>query len=195
MSLRIVLIAGSNRPAAESRRVADYLAGRLQHLGAETDLIDLATTPLPLWPAESADNPWPGMATILRAAQAVVVITPEWHGMACPAVKNLFLYAGRRELAHKPALLVAVSGGQGGAYPIAEMRSSSYKNCRLCYLPEHLIIRQVESVMGEATNSEDDQRIRARADWSLQLLLDYASAMHALHERHRSPPADFMNGM
>lgn len=115
--------------------------------------------------------------------------------MACPALKNLFLYAGRRELAQKPALLVAVSGGQGGAYPIAEMRASSYKNCRLCYLPEHLIIRQVESVMGETLGEEDDRRIRARADWSLELLLDYASAMLALHERHRDPPAEYMNGM
>jgi len=115
--------------------------------------------------------------------------------MACPALKNLFLYAGRRELAHKPALLVGVSSGQGGAYPIAEMRSSSYKNCRLCYLPDHLIVRHVESVMGETVTGEDDQRIRARADWSLQLLLDYANAMRDLHEKHRSPPADFMNGM
>jgi len=195
MSVRITLIAGSNRPDAQSSRVAEYLAQRLQALGAEADIIDLAAEPLPLWPTESADNPWPGFAEKLRAAQAVVVITPEWHGMACPALKNLFLYAGRRELAHKPALLVAVSSGQGGAYPIAEMRSSSYKNCRLCYLPEHLIVRHVESVMGDAVSGEDDQRIRTRADWSLQLLLDYAGAMRELHEKHRTPPADFMNGM
>ena len=190
MSTRIVLIAGSNRPDAQSSRVALYLAGRLQHLGAETDIIDLATTPLPLWPAESTNNPWQGLANRLRAAQAVVVITPEWHGMACPAVKNLFLYAGRRELAHKPALLVAV------AYPIAEMRSSSYKNCRLCYLPEHLIVRHVERVMnpGNPAN-EDDQRIRARADWAMGLLLDYAEALAPLHERHRRPPEDWLNGM
>ncbi|MEH6493449.1 NADPH-dependent FMN reductase [Halopseudomonas sp.] len=195
MSLRITLIAGSNRPDAQSSKVAHYLAARLQALGAESDIIDLAAEPLPLWPAEADNNPWPGMAEKLHAAQAVVVISPEWHGMACPAVKNLFLYAGRRELAHKPGLLVAVSSGQGGAYPIAELRSSSYKNCRLCYLPEHLIIRHVESVMGEQAGGEDDQRIRARADWSLQLLLDYAGAMHELHEKHRTPPADFMNGM
>jgi len=195
MSMRITLIAGSNRSDSQSGRVAQYLAQRLQQLNVETDIIDLAAEPLPLWPAESTNNPWPGFADKLRAAQAVVVITPEWNGMACPALKNLFLYAGRRELAHKPALLVGVSSGQGGAYPIAEMRSSSYKNCRLCYLPDHLIVRHVESVMGETVTGEDDQRIRARADWSLQLLLDYANAMRDLHEKHRSPPADFMNGM
>jgi NAD(P)H-dependent FMN reductase len=195
MSLRIALIAGSNRSDSQSGRVARYLAERLTDMDASTDVIDLAAEPLPLWPEKSENSPWPDFANRLRAAQAVVVITPEWHGMACPALKNLFLYAGRHELAHKPALLVAVSGGQGGAYPIAEMRASSYKNCRLCYLPEHLIIRQVESVLGETVGDEVDRRIRARADWSLELLLNYASAMLTLHERHRDPPAEFMNGM
>jgi hypothetical protein len=40
-------------------------------------------------------------------------------------------------------LIIAVSGGAGGgAYPVAELRMSSYKNSRICYLPEHLIVRQ-----------------------------------------------------
>ena len=196
MSRHIALIAGSSQQTSQSAKVAHWLAASLQRRGSETSVIALGQLPLPLWPEPDDKGVWPELSATLRSADALVVISPEWHGMASPALKNLFMYAGRRELAHKPALLVGVSGGQGGSYPLAELRASSYKNCRLCYLPEHLIVRHVEQVMnpGEPT-SEDDQRIRVRADWARDLLLDYTDAMAPLHERHRSPPADWMNGM
>ncbi len=47
-------------------------------------------------------------------------------------------------------LIVAVSSGAGGAYPVAELRMSSYKNSRICYIPEQIIIRDVENVLNEA---------------------------------------------
>jgi len=82
------------------------------------------------------------------------------------------------DLAHKPGLLVGVSSGIGGAYPISELRASSYKNCRLCYLPEHLIVRQVEAVLNTPqAASEEDQRIRARIDYALDILGKYAQAL------------------
>ena len=43
--------------------------------------------------------------------------------------------------------------------------------------------------------TEDDLRIRARADWAMDLLLDYAEALAPLHARHRNPPTEWMNGM
>lgn len=196
MSRHIALIAGSSQQNSQSAKVAYWLAASLQRRGCETSVIELGQQPLPLWPEADSNGVWPAISATLRSADALVVISPEWHGMASPALKNLFMYAGRAELAHKPALLVGVSGGQGGSYPLAELRASSYKNCRICYLPEHLIVRNVEQVMnpGEPT-SEDDLRIRARADWAMDLLLDYAEALAPLHARHRNPPTEWMNGM
>jgi hypothetical protein len=116
--------------------------------------------------------------------------------MACPAIKNLFMYAGYQELGHKPALLVGISSGQGGAYPLAELRASSYKNSRICYLPEQLIVRQVESVMNthEPLGNEDN-RIRHRADWALRVLAQYATAMRPLRAQIPMENPDFANGM
>ncbi len=85
------------------------------------------------------------------------------------------------------------AAGSGGAYPLSELRASSYKNCRLCYLPEQLIVRQVEMVLnGEVPAGADDARIRARADWTLGVLAQYAQAMRPL--RTAITPA-FANGM
>ncbi|MDF3932172.1 NADPH-dependent FMN reductase [Pseudomonas citronellolis] len=198
MNLNVTLIAGSSQHPSQSAKVAHYLAGRLRALDlcGEPHVVDLGRTPLPLWPAPIENAAWVEQSAQLERADALVVLTPEWHGMACPALKNLFLYAGYRELAHKPALLVGVSGGLGGAYPLSELRASSYKNSRICYLPEQLVIRQVDRVMnGAQAESDDDLRIRRRADWSLRVLAEYARAMAGLRERIELEHSDFHNGM
>ena len=42
-------------------------------------------------------------------------------------------------MAHKPGLIVTVSAGLGGSYPVTELRISSHKNTRLCYIPDHVL--------------------------------------------------------
>ncbi|SDG32687.1 NAD(P)H-dependent FMN reductase [Pseudomonas benzenivorans] len=197
--LNIALVAGSGRNDSQSGKVARFLRQRLiqlQHGGEETtSLIDLGLAPLPLWPAEDP-GPWSLYKQQLHAADAVVIVAPEWNGMACPAIKNFFVYAGKAELAHKPGLLAGVSAGVGGAYPISELRASSYKNCRLCYLPEHLIVRHVESVLnGPQPASEDDQRLRARIDYALEILAKYARALKPVRESIDLGNPAFANGM
>ncbi len=197
-NLNIALIAGSSRANSQTAKVAAFLGQRLQALGicAAPQVIDLARSPLPLWPGEDQNGVWADHAQVLRDADAVVVLVPEWHGMAAPAIKNLFMFAGYNEVGHKPALLVGISSGQGGAYPLSELRASSYKNNRVCYLPEHLIVRYVETVMnsGDSQNS-DDLRIRQRADWTLETLGHYAQAMRPLRGLIAMDNAEFANGM
>ncbi|OLF54539.1 NADPH-dependent FMN reductase [Pseudomonas chlororaphis] len=198
MSLQIALIAGSSQHDSQSARIARYLGERLLalQLCARTSVLDLGRSPLPLWPSPEADSAWSHYSATLREADALVVVAPEWNGMACPAIKNFFVYAGHAELGHKPALLVGVSAGVGGAYPLAELRASSYKNCRICYLPEQLIVRQVEQAFHPHPEPTAAQRsLHARADWSLGILAEYASAMQPLRTRIDLQAAPFVNGM
>ena len=197
--LNIALVAGSSRNNSQSGKVARVLRQRLVEMGQTTQdsssIIDLGLAPLPLWPAEDA-APWSMYQRQLAAADAVVIIAPEWNGMACPAIKNFFIYASKAELAHKPGLLVGVSSGIGGAYPISELRASSYKNCRLCYLPEHLIVRQVEKVLnGPQPVDEADERIRARIDYTLDVLVRYAHALQPVRAAISFDNPAFANGM
>ena len=197
--LNIALVAGSGRSNSQSGKVARFLRQRLIQLGQTSEesssLIDLGLAPLPLWPSEDA-GPWSLYSQQLKDAVALVIVAPEWNGMACPAIKNFFIYASKAELAHKPGLLVGVSSGIGGAYPISELRASSYKNCRLCYLPEHLIVRQVEQRLNmPQAASEEDQRLRARIDYALDILAKYATALKPVRETIDMSNAAFANGM
>ncbi len=199
---KIFIISGSHRKNSQSGRMARIIAGKIASLGAEADLLDLAQTPLPFWDESFWDNPrtgwdeWEGIAARLRRADGLVVISPEWHGMVPSGLKNFFLLATSRELADKPGLIVAVSAGAGGAYPVAELRISSYKNNRLCYLPDHIIIRDVENVFLDPHNmSDSDKYLDGRIAHDLKLLLAYGEALGSVRGANLRDWSSYPNGM
>ena len=195
--MKIGIINGSHR-AAQSLKVAKFSSRILtENLGkrpsgetVETTLIDLAGNPLPLWDQDLwTDNDprwqkaWAPLARELAACDGFVVVSPEWGGMVPPGLKNLLLIAGA-EFAHKPAAIVAVSAGTGGAYPVAELRMSGYKNNHICFIPEHVIIRDVANVMNdhEAAVQSPDAYMRQRLEYTLAVLLEYAGALRQVRE-------------
>ncbi|USN54546.1 MAG: NAD(P)H-dependent oxidoreductase [Candidatus Peribacteria bacterium] len=112
----------------------------------------------------------------MEQSDAFVLVSPEWSGMAAPAVKNFLLYV-KQEMANKPCLLVSVSSGRGGRYPIAELRMSSYKNTQVCYIPQHIIVDHVKDRLNEVPvheQNKEDIYIRERIAYSLQMLQQYA---------------------
>jgi NAD(P)H-dependent FMN reductase len=182
--MKITIISGSHREQAQSLKVARHIKAVLDDgMVEETALVNLANNPLPLWDMgvwEGEEN-WSRLLDPIRAelasSDAFVVVTPEWHGQVPAGLKNFFLLFGQNELGHKPAMIVAVSSADGGAYPVAELRMSSYKNSRLCYIPEHVIVRHVEQVLNDdpgQNNLEADAYFRARIQWALGILREYA---------------------
>lgn len=198
----IFIISGSHRENSQSGRMGRYIQARLGQMGMTGDLLDLGKTPLPLWREDFWDNPrpdwaiWEPIAKRLQQADGLVVITPEWHGMAPAGLKNFFLLATSREVADKPGLIVAVSSSTGGAYPVAELRMSSTKNNRLCYMPDQIIIRDVEAVFLDPDNmTAEDTYFDARLTHDLRLLQEYARALGTVRAANLRNWADFGNGM
>ena len=113
--------------------------------------------------------------------------------MAAPAARSIFLLWGNGELAHKPGLIVSVSSGNGGAYPISELRSSSYKNTHIMWIPENIIIRNVEEFNPGAYGKNIPEWLNDRIDYVLKLLLTYVSNMKPIREIVNRK--DFGNGM
>ena len=178
--------------------MAEYIVRQLEASDVAAGVLDLGETVLPFWnglPASDAAlmNEVGGQ---LAQASSFVFVAPEWNGMAPPALKNLLTWFGGQKFAHKPVLLCAVSAGQGGAFVISELRGSSYKNSRICYLPEHLIIRDVVSVLeGEAPVDKSDEYYRDRIDFALSNLLAYDQALSTIRPGMVKRMQDFTNGM
>ena len=147
--MRIFILAASQRCPSQTLKVSQFLAQRLKNQGHTVILHDCGSAPLPLWAEDQTGPAWDEWNTLskkIERAEAVIVATPEWNGMATPQAKNFFMISNAQLLGHKAGLIVSVSGGRGGAYPVAELRTSSYKNCRIAWMPEHLIVRTAERV-------------------------------------------------
>jgi NAD(P)H-dependent FMN reductase len=206
--MHVVLISGSHRPAGETHRIAAWFAAQLAAQGHTSHTINVATAGLPMWDeglwgkGESVatwQRVWQPHSQQLLKADALIVLAPEYAGMAPAALKNALLLMNADEVGHKPALLVATtSSGTNGAYPISELRSSGYKNNKIMYLPEHLIIRHVGEVLKADVKPEfasADAYLTERAQWCLTLLAHYATALAAVRATGHHAHAKFPFGM
>ena len=202
--MHIAIIVGSHRKDSQSSRVGAYTAKDLARIDSSVivDTIDLAGNPLPLWDESvwQGDSQlavlWKPCRDAMRKADGFVIISPEWAGMVPPGLKNLLLFAGPKEVGHKPALIVAVSASRGGSYPVNELRTSGYKNNRLVYIPEHVLVQDVADVLvGETPTSERDAWLRRRIEFADRILLEYAKALAPIRSSGLTEHAEFPYGM
>lgn len=202
--MKYVVVSGSHRENSQSSKIAQYLSNELINLEAnnECTLIDLANNPLPLWDqsvwsgGDIWKEKWAPIAEDLQAADGFVFVVPEWAGMVPPGFKNFMLLCSNQELGHKPVVLASVSSSRNGAYPIAELRMTAGKNNHAVFLPDHLIVRNVENVLNEGdAKSEEDSYIRSRAQYSLKMLCQYSSKLKEIRNGGVVDFEAFGNGM
>lgn len=204
--MKIMLISGSHRHNSQSEKVAHYIAQSLLEHGqaSHTEVYSLAGNPLPLWDEGiwNGDTQWQALldplSKKLAESDGFVILSPEWHGQVPAGLKNFFLLWGAGELAHKPALIVSISSSDGGAYPVAELRMSSYKNNRICYIPEQVIIRNVESVLNadaSKNNPDADRYFRERIVYAGGILSAYAAALKQVRDSGITQTDVFRFGM
>lgn len=203
--MNYVIICGSQRLNSQSLKVSKYLKQQieLKNTQSKADIVDLGTNPLPLWNEDfwkgtpAWKNVWNPISKILKEANALIIVSPEYAGMVPGGLKNFFLFPNINEIGHKPALIVAVSAGLGGSYPVSELRTSSYKNNKLCYIPDHLIIRKVNDILNgeDQVENDSDTYYKERIDFSLASLKLYAEAMKPLMKSEFLKEKKFKNGM
>jgi len=206
--MKIGIISGSHRPESQTRKVANHIQQTLAQGGLSDSswLYDLGGNPLPLWEEgvwDPNDTRWQQILEPLRqelhSCDGFVILAPEWHGMVPAGLKNfLLLWTAGGELAHKPALIVTISASIGGSYPVAELRMSGYKNNRICFIPEHLIVRNVGSVFNADSKDNDpeaQQYFDERLLYCLQLLREYALALRQVRDSGKASLAVYNAGM
>ena len=199
--MKISIISTSHRKNSQSKRVSKIFKNFILEINSSIKCfnLDMFESNIPLWTSEKKDNLnfWDGklkkISSELTASDGFIFVVPEYGGMATPNSKNFFLVFNNGELFHKPGLIVSISSGNGGAYPISELRSSSYKNSHIMWIPENIIIRNVEQFSpgkhGELIPPWIDDRIK----YSCDLLLKYSEYLKPIQKYINRK--DFSNGM
>lgn len=194
LPLNVLIISASQREGSESARVSEALNSH--YLDGQASILNLYEQKLPMWDGEvEANESVQAAQALTEAADALILVIPEWHGMVPAALKNLLLWCGAAQLAHKPVLLVAVSAGTGGAFVIAEMRSSGYKNSRMLYLPEHLVLRGVKDLWPDLADSSETHYLEKRTGYAIEQLKLYASTLKPVREQLVADISEYKNGM
>jgi len=128
--VRVAVIVGSVREGRFGPVVADWLAGVAgDHGGFEADVVDLAETDLPMVlpafgavPAASVVAEVAKVTPRLEAADAFVVITPEYNHSYPASLKNAIDWH-RTEWTAKPVAFVSYGGMSGGLRAVEHLRA------------------------------------------------------------------------
>ncbi len=201
--MKFGIISGSQQRGSNSVRIAQLLSDRMSDLGMEVFMRALGEEPLPFWspdisdPASEVAKAWQPLSAELSSCQGYIFVSPEWHGMVPPALKNFFLFATKFQIAHKPALIVTVSTGVGGSYPAHELRTSSYKNSSVVYLPDQLILRNVSTFLEDyqCETSPITKALKGRMMHLTKMLVSYARALAEVRKDTAIDFSAFPNGM
>ncbi|WP_329581578.1 NAD(P)H-dependent oxidoreductase [Kitasatospora sp. NBC_01250] len=126
--LRVAVIIGSVREGRHGRAVADWFLGTAADQGLELDVIDLVDVPLPLampgWGGTVSPEAAAALAEVsprLAAADAFVVVTPEYNHSFPAALKNLIDWHHAQWQA-KPVGFVSYGGLGGGLRAVEQLR-------------------------------------------------------------------------
>ena len=202
--MKYTIVSGSTRNISQSFKVSKYIQNILEsNMNGEVYLLDLAKANLKFWDESfwkkdaEFDANWTIAKKEIESSNAIIVVAPEWNGMIPPALKNFFHLATNKELSNKPGLIVSVSAGLNGVYPVTELRMNSYKNTYLCYIPQHVIVRNVNTVLNklDVIENDEDKFIRSRIDGSLQILAEYAKGFQIIRASDAVKNFPFAYGM
>ena len=119
--LSIPVILGTTRKGRMSAHVARFVTGQLEtREGVETELIDIATVPMPVDDAGDAIKN-PGFSAKMNRADAIVIVVPEYNH-SFPGLLKHVLDSCLKEYIHKAVGVVGVSAGPfGGARVIQHL--------------------------------------------------------------------------
>lgn len=195
--MKTLVISASMRGQSQSLKVANWLAERSKLLGFEARVLDLHEFRLPLFDnGETIAPKKEELAQLLDKHDGYIFVSPEWNGMMSHGLINMLHYVGQ-EMAYKPVMLVGVSAGRGGTYPVDQMRLLGQKNRHYVISPEALIVSEVEQAFNDQNVEESapDYQLKTRAEYALKILDQMSASLQLVRDSGVIDLKTFRNGV
>ena len=194
-TLHLLLLAGSARSGALSLRLRDAAQRLAVAAGASTGTIDLRALALPLYDGdlEAAQGVPEGVRHLrdaIAAADAVLIVTPEYNGFPTPLLINAFDWLSRLQAADdvpsglaatagKPVALLASSPGPlGGLRALNFLRQYLQMAFAMLVVPQQFALGRANEAF-DAAGALKDAKAEQSVAGILHSLLRVARALRA----------------
>jgi len=151
--MNVTLLLGSIRNGRKSDRIAYYLEEKLKHHGVNAEVIDLMGTSLPLMQERVGYDPQlpqevQAVSERLHQADALIFISPEYHGSFSGVLKNAVDYFWN-EFSKKPIGVVAISAGKFGGINASSQLQHLVLSLGAFPMPTKLLVPEVGNVFDQ----------------------------------------------
>jgi NAD(P)H-dependent FMN reductase len=157
----ITVIAGTNRPGSNTRKVAAQIEGIYQGLKVPVQLLDLANLPPEIFaPTSYAEKP----ASFLPFSEAVMksgglhIVTPEYNG-SVPGVLKYFIDMLKfpESFENRPVCFTGIAAGIFGALrPVEQLQAIfSYRNAHI--YPARVFLPQIHNLLDASGKIKDPE--------------------------------------
>lgn len=157
--LKIIGVCGSLRPGSYTRMALTIALQGAQELGAETRILDLQNYDLAF--VDGRDIPYPeGVQRLredIRAADGIIIGTPEYHAGMSGVLKNALDLMGFDEFGGKMLGLIGVSGGTMGAVNALNSLRAVGRALHAWVVPQQVTIPQGWKLFSDDGNLKDKQ--------------------------------------
>ena len=187
----VVGVSGSRRDGSHTLKAIKLALAAAEAEGAETDLIDLGDVDLPLYhPDRDASESGEAVELLkrVRAADAVIVGSPVYHGSYSSTFRNFHDYCGFDEYEETVVGLLVVAGGGTIATTLDHMRVTM-RGVHAHVVPGQVGIRNASSKF-EADGSLTDQNIADRVDALAEDVVEDARMRRSRSEQTETASAD-----
>jgi len=175
--VQIAVIPGSNRKESFNRKLAACAVASLSSAGAQADFVDLRDFSLPLYDGDlEAEGMPPAVRDLrsrLRAADGIVLVSPEYNASVPPLLKNALDWVSRPDAGDpgasafdgKPVLLMSASPGRLGGLRAQTVWRTSLINLGLWVSPDGVAVGAAHEAFAEDGSLKDKgvQKLMAEA--------------------------------
>lgn len=180
--VRLAMLIGSTRTACTSRTVASWFADQVgQRADIELNTLDLAEFPLttagPSWQPEPVERDTLARSSpLLSAAEAFVVVTPEYNHSFPAALKN-FIDWHLTEWQAKPVAFVSHGGGMSAGLRAVEQLRLVFAELRAVTMRDTVSFQGGSVAFDEQGTPRDTQGCATAAKTMLDELIWWALAL------------------
>jgi len=178
--MKIAILLGSVREGRQTHKIAYYVQKKLVERGHEVLMLDLGTEPVPLMNerygrAENQPAEITALAEKFKQADAIVLVSPEYHGSFTGVLKNALDYYWK-EFERKPMGVIATGSGRMGGINASTQLQHIILSMGAYPVPYKLLVPQIQHAFDEQMQPVQPELVKS-AERFLDEFLWFANAI------------------